>query len=412
MEKKELLIRSLAKTGNGCGYLMENGYTVPYFVPFTAPGDTITLKKEERKKKYVEAELKQILIPSPDRVAVACPHFTSCGGCNLLHVRYQKQVEEKVRILEHIFQRNQIRHPSVKSIIAEPNKNYRYKAKIFLGSNKEGHRKAGFRKRHSNELIPITYCDIIHPKIVSFLQEYNNEKLPARISTQIIALVDETTKELSLTCKTALDPEEETWLASHAHHFNKDITFHYTIGACTLGYNPSVFIQSHLAQNKKLVETVLKHLDHADIIYDLYAGIGNFTIPTSESAGTVYGVEGNEDSAKLMKENTMHNHKKNIVCVAQDTQSFLNDALQKKYPFPKIVILDPPRTGLGEEVAKQLLALSPAKMVYVACDPVALKDDVKILLESYAIEDVTVIDMFPHTEHFETVCVLTRKDMK
>lgn len=415
VKDKELTILSLASTGNGCGFLKEkikkqNGeekeITVPYFVPFSVPGDVITIHNEKKEKKYIQAQLKKIIMPSPHRLDNPCKHYQQCGGCNILHIQYEEQLKQKKEIVKQILERNNITYPDIEVLPSQPNTNYRYKAKAFVMNNREGIIICGFKKKESTTIVPIEECHIVHPKIVAIIKKINELKLTLRDKTEITIVVDFTTQKTKI--ETASTNEEFIKiLQSISDYVNKPVEFSYALGKKKITYDANTFIQSNLEQNKVMVKKILENIDKNDeLVFDLYGGIGNFAITLSDNVEKIYCVEGDANSFAALLKNCTAQRIKNVRCIHEEVRHFLEHTQVQ----PQTVILDPPRIGCDEKIINALLRLAPKKILWVSCNQTALKDNLKMLIKDYVITKLYLIDMFPHTEHIESITVLEKSN--
>ncbi|MFA6088839.1 MAG: hypothetical protein WC755_03165 [Candidatus Woesearchaeota archaeon] len=404
---KQLEILSIASSGKGTGVVKEiqdgKELSVPYFVPCTVPGDIIEIKNEKKSKKYVEAEVDKVIIKSKYRVDGLCPNFTICGGCNILNVDYGEQRRQKLNIVAQILKRNNITHPPIKLIGCEKYFNYRYKAKVFVAV-KDGVLFCGFMKRQSKEVIKVSECKIVHEKIVDFMKKFNDKKISGKYEETISVVVDFVTNNIATFCDTK-NKDTIQFLKDNSSFFNQEINFSYLSNEIPFNYNEKTFIQSNLLQNSKLVDAVISNVDKREVLFDLYSGIGNFAILLSKDSKKILSVEGDLNSFSMQLANCVKNKITNVRCVHDEVFHFLKHTDAK----PSTIILDPPRTGCDEKIIEKIVKLSPKKIIYVSCDPVSLKDNLKLLLKEYKILKMYVVDMFPNTEHIETVSVLERK---
>lgn len=401
---KEIEIISIASTGSGCGFIEEKSFKTPYFIPFSAPGDVISIKNEKKHKKYVEAKIDKIVKPSKNRIEVKCPYFKKCGGCNLLHINYEAQLDEKKQILEHVLKRNNIEHPDINVIGCKDNKNYRYKSKIFVTST-DDRSYCGFKIKKTNDVIEVNSCEVVHKKIANFIKKYNEANLCRARDFQIIATVDYDTEKLSIKaqCKKT---EIMDWIKNNCDYLNDDNEMSYKTNEFKIKYNNGSFIQSNLKQNQVLFSLIEEQIDkNYNVVFDLYGGNGNIAIPLSKKVKELFCVEHSAQALVMMMKNCEENKITNVECRDQDVLEFLD----KNAILPDCIILDPPRIGCDEKVIEHIIKLNPEKIIYVSCNPIALKNDLKPLLNTYQISKLNIIDMFAHTEHMEVVCVLKKK---
>ena len=181
------------------------------------------------------------------------------------------------------------------------------------------------------------------------------------------------------------------------------------IGNYIFKVSANSFFQTNSYQVKTLYDYIIKtaKFKKSDIVYDLYCGTGTIGIYLSSFVKKVYGIELVEDAIKDAKFNAKQNNVKNAYFYACDIKDFFIES-KKEIEKPDTIILDPPRPGLHPDVIKDIIALSPTKVIYVSCNPSTQARDVKIMIENkYKIIDIQPIDMFPHTPHIE--CIITLK---
>lgn len=392
-------ITSIASSGKGVGFVEKDGIKIPYFVAFTAPGDTVDVKNEKKVKRYVEADVDKLFVSSKLRNKKVCHQFGFCGGCNLLHVDYETQVREKTKILTHILDRNKITHPEIEVVKCKDPFNYRYRTKLFF-THQKGRMICGFKKRKSNIVVALRDCQIVHKRIEEFIAKFNSSRLKAKCEFEAFVVVDFESGKLSIATKGVVEKSISKYLEENADFFNEPVDFTYQVGAFTLHYDNKTFIQSNLEQNEELARIVQENVT-GKTVFDLYAGIGNFGIPVSKSVETVYCVEHARGSLKSLEKNIASNSASNVKPVNQDVNAFLLETENSA----DTIILDPPRTGCEAALIKNSKA---ERIIYVSCNPLTLKDDLKTICLKYQIEKIYLVDMFPHTEHIESVTVLSR----
>jgi 23S rRNA (uracil1939-C5)-methyltransferase len=179
------------------------------------------------------------------------------------------------------------------------------------------------------------------------------------------------------------------------------------IGNYIFKISSNSFFQTNSYQVKTLYDYIIKTAEFkkSDIVYDLYCGTGTIGIYISSYVKKVYGIEIVENAIEDAKINAKRNNVKNIFFYTSDMKDYFNN---NKIEKPNSIIIDPPRPGLHPQVVKDIIKLSPSKIIYVSCNPSTQARDVKLFLESkYQISDIQPIDMFPHTPHIE--CVITLK---
>lgn len=354
----ELDITSLAYGGKGVALCNVGDIPFSVFVPMTVPGERVRAKINTVRHRFAEAELLEVQTPSPHRVQPPCEYFAVCGGCDWQHIDYETQLQEKQRLVKEAVSKV-TQQVIVLPIIPSKPYGYRDRARFHVLMN-DGKKKLGLMKRQSNIIIEIKKCIIASAAI-------NRKLLQSR------------TTSLSTAPQIPVD-------------------------GMLLRYPPNVFTQQNFKQNEKLVETVLSFLDaqEDESILDLYAGIGNFSIPAAKKARHVTAVEGVSQAAHAAERNAKQYKIENMSIETADVVTWL---VKHKEKYDK-VILDPPREGLGK-AAVLINERMIEKIVYISCDIRILTRDLKELT-NYKITRVQPIDMAPQTYHLETVVELVR----
>lgn len=401
------------------------------FVPLALPGEEVRVRIVDDKRGYATAEVEEIVTASPQRIAPACPHFGACGGCQYQHATYTAQLASKQEILRETLERGGVYPPEdIAVLAAEP---WAYRNRIRLAFDAAGN--AGYRGRRSHAVVPIAECPIAAPLLV-------------RAGTACSRLLDEIgdkskVREISLFCdaaetallvgvtlasgaKRALDdfaqalaakiPELKgvEFLAEGAKGQPPRSVAQW--GANSLIYRAAgvdyrvdqgAFFQVNRWLVDALVERVTAHA-HGALAWDLFAGVGLFARQLAGRFTRVIAVESAPASIAALA----HNLRGTGASAAKAaTLEFLRR--ERKGDRPDLVILDPPRTGLGPETTALLAEIAAPEIVYVSCDPATLARDLRALVDSrgsarYVIEQITLADLFPQTFHLETVVRLRR----
>jgi 23S rRNA (uracil1939-C5)-methyltransferase len=149
-------------------------------------------------------------------------------------------------------------------------------------------------------------------------------------------------------------------------------------------------------------------LKGSEIVYDLYTGTGTIANYIADSARSVIGIEYIEDAVKDAVINSRLNNIKNTRFVAGDIKSVLNEQFITENGYPDVIITDPPRAGMHEDVIKQIITASPVKVIYISCNPSTQARDIALMSEHYRVVKIQPVDMFPHTHHVENVLLLAK----
>lgn len=407
----KLEIVSLDHQGRGIGKI--DNKTV--FIENALPKEVVEVSITSFKKNYCEASVNKYLQKSTSRIEPICPYFLVCGGCDLLHVPYEKQIEYKNDKIKNIMQRFCKEKFAIKEIITSPDFYYRNKVTYHV---KDG---IGFYKEKSNDLIKIDTCFLADKKIDYV---YNVIKDNANLENikSIVIRASYYTDDIMVVLEINGSINEKHWIdllkdkvSTIIINNNRNFKTIYGNGFVVeklLGLNFMItndaFFQVNTLQAEKLYEKVLEYADIKDneIVLDLYCGTGTIGILASKYAKKVIGIEINGYAVKSANENKELNNITNIEFYAGDT----GKVLSKNNYKVDTVIVDPPRAGLNTQAIEEIISISPKRIVYVSCDPMTLARDLNLLAELYEIKELTPVDMFPNTAHVECVVKLELND--
>ncbi|MDP8225743.1 MAG: class I SAM-dependent RNA methyltransferase [Candidatus Lernaella stagnicola] len=409
----EIVVESIAPSGKGKGRARDMSPKFSFFVEGTVPGDRVLAEVTGGKKRYFEADLIELREVGPDRVAPPCPHYEDCGGCQLQHLDYQAQLEAKRDVLRYHLKRLGFGDVDVPPLVASPNP-LRYRVRSSLDLLPGG--SLGMARRRSRDLVEIRSCHQMHAALESGLFQAAvkfAERYP-RGRVKIVGVLD-STEPRRVFCHPYVDAREmhapSDWflLDSRSLRAAGDALCRYEAFGLDLRYAPDCFTQVNPSLNEKLVGYAVERLapSRSTRVLELYAGIGNFTLPVARHAKRVTAVEWAR-GASFLTENARRNGLSNVTVIGGDAVTTLGSLARKKQQF-EAVLLDPPREGLGPRGVDLLGALGPRRIVYVSCEPKSLLADVARLNGfRYRLASVQAFDMFPQTFHLETVAVLER----
>lgn len=347
----EITIDSLSYNG-GRGVGRHEGIVV--FVPGAAPRDRARVRITSKKAKFWEGELVGLTEPSPLRREPPCPVADRCGGCSWQHITYAAQVEEKKKILTASLRplAKLAKWEWLPFVEAPEEFNYRNRIQVQLQNGKKG-----FFAKRSHDLVATETCLIAEEGINRQLKELKPESGVTRIELRVDGEAD--------------------------------------------------FSQVNAKQNLRLREMVLALSVSlaADWIMDLYCGSGNFTLPLADKFPTakIFAADLSRASIEAARAKSPQ-----IEWIAGDVAKVLKKFDKKS--GVGLIVLDPPRTGCDAEVTREILRLQPKQIVYVSCNPTTFARDAVRMLESgeYTLVSVQGLDMFPQTEHVESVALFVR----
>jgi 23S rRNA (uracil1939-C5)-methyltransferase len=406
------------------------------FVPFTLPGELVEARVLEQKNAFDEASLIQVLNASEDRIPPRCAHFGSCGGCNYQNAAYAAQLQMKISILQETLERASLQSlPAITAHSAEPWE-YRNRARFRIAES-EGTSRFGYNRRNSNEFLAIHECPIsasILVRAAHALLRVADEDAAAkrwlRHATEVEFFTTPDEKKLQMTL---FVQKQQSSFASLCDRLQRQVPELAGAGALLSSAGPQrraskpqplaswgadglsypaagekywVNRGSFFQVNRFLIDQFVHFVTagrQGSLAWDLYAGAGLFSKALRRGFREVVAVEpAATDLSKSFKGPGEYS-------VQTTTVEFLRDAVVQR-KRPDLIVMDPPRAGVGAEVCSLLARLSAPEIVYVSCDPVTLARDLKSLTQSgYKIAELHLVDMFPQTFHLETIAVL-RKD--
>ncbi|MFA9444114.1 class I SAM-dependent RNA methyltransferase [Egicoccus sp. AB-alg6-2] len=387
------------------------------FVPGALPGERVALRVVDDRKRWARAELVEVLTGSDLRAAEDDPQRHRCGGCDLEHVTPAGQLRLKTRVVREQLQRlgGLDAPPVADALEVGPAVGYRNRARFHV----DGDGRLGFFLPGSHDVLPAAGCRALSADVVAVATEIGTTSasevtVRAHGDTRAVVLapgpggleLPEGTFDLLLE-----QPDGTTVAMRGDGVLTEGVAgFHYRFDA-------TAFFQNNTAGAAALVREVLAAVAEpatggveGALVWDLYAGVGLLSLPLAAAGAEVVAVEGHEEAAAWASRNA-DDAGLAVEVRAEGVHRFLRTSRSGDAPTdpPDVVVLDPPRDGAGEDVVRDLVALAPATIVYVACDPAALARDAKMLVAGgYRLAGAQPLDLFPMTHHVETVATFTR----
>ncbi len=433
-------IRDLNHDGDGVGRL-ENLVT---FVPGALPGEEVEVEIESLYKKFLRAKLLDITVKSADRATPPCPHYYSCGGCQLQHLAYQAQLAWKeARVKEALNRIGKLEVPVLPIIGMDSSYRYRNKARFHISADRNSLR-AGFFKSNSRQIIEIEDCLIQHPHnmlaIKAIRKAFADNAAPGGKGRKLLPDIHEAELRSSYATGQVLitlgyrgrlesSVSVEGFSKSISKYLgdklagilvktgrNKNIQYQLISGSpfieeriepfCYRISSPS-FFQVNSQQAKRLFELAASYAGNPDTAYDLYCGTGNFALYLSQAANEVVGVDSEVEAIEDARKNAAANGINNVKFIASPIEKAGELLRQGKRPIT--IILDPPRKGCSASLSKTMAEIKPERIVYISCNPATLARDLGLFQQSgFQAIKAQPVDMFPQTSHVETVALMTR----
>ncbi|WP_339064338.1 23S rRNA (uracil(1939)-C(5))-methyltransferase RlmD [Tepidibacillus marianensis] len=443
----EMDFTDLGHEGEGIGKY--EGYTL--FVPGALPGERAKVKITKVNKNYGFGRLIEILESSPERVQPRCSVYEQCGGCQLQHVSYQGQLEQKRKIVVDNLKRigkleDVIVHPTIGM---DTPWNYRNKSQVPF-AEREGGLIAGFYAKGTHEVIDMKECVIQQEKgdwmtqtVRRIAEELGisaySEQEHRGIIRHVVSRVGVNTGELMLILVTNGKDfnnkdqiierivDEIPGLTSLVQNINEEKTnvilgfksitlwgrdvIYDRIGDVKFAISPRSFFQVNPEQTKGLYDKVLEYaeLTGSENVIDAYCGIGTISLFLAKKSNHVYGVEIIPDAIKDAKNNAKLNGIENVTFEVGAAEKVIPEWAKKGIDVD-VVVVDPPRKGCDEALLQTIIDLKPKRMVYVSCNPSTLARDLRVLEDGgFKTVEVQPVDMFPQTQHVECVVLIERK---
>ncbi len=427
----EITIEKLIYGGEGLAH--HDGSTV--FVPFVLPAERVTAAPVEQKKKFIRARVERLLEPSPDRASARCPHFGVCGGCDYQHIPYDAQLKYKTEILRETLRRiGRVEWPDEITTHASPPWAYRNRAQWKvrpLGEDGAGGMGVGYFRANSTALCAVEDCAILSPLLLKTLLALRTGAaagvLPRELR-EIEAFAGGDDSKLLVTANFAGFPPRAQELVDKLRGILPEIEsllFHdptrermeldgpgfveCEAAGSTYRVGHFSFFQVNRFLATELASVVAQDESDGRLAFDLFAGVGLFSVPLAKRFARVIAVESNPAAARDLEANTSGRVARSgrvIEVRSADVEQFLAKLKEK----PELVVLDPPRAGLTPGIVKHLARISPALITYVSCDPPTLARDLAAFAKAgYEISNIHLFDLFPQTFHMETVVGLRRR---
>ena len=384
LDEVEVVVEKIVAGGNG----LARWQGLPIFVPRSAPGDRLRVGVVQRRPDYARGEILEVLEEGPGRRTPPCPHFGRCGGCDLQHLSDDLQVELKAKaVCETLSRLGGITAAVPLEVIKGDPWAYRQRAQVHTAGHGDDLR-VGFRARRGSEVVEIGSCPILVPELDEKLARLVGD-LPA-IPPKRLDLVVGDGGAFSTAPKTPGLPQGEVQI---------------TVGDIRYELDARCFFQPHRQLVPSLVQQVVGPWRGRQA-YDLYAGVGLFSLPLTHNYEEVVAVEGDSVAGRYLKRNARRGRSENLEFVHSAVESWI-----AKLPYDcDRVVVDPPRMGLSKEICRWIGQRRPRRLTYASCHPAALARDLKSLSPIFEIEKITLLDLFPQTGHMEVVTQLVSRD--
>ena len=470
MKKKNLpLLKDITITGIAAeGKALTRIDDMVVFVPYCVPGDIVDLQVTKKKHSFMEARVERIVKPSEERCEAVCKHYGVCGGCKWQILPYPAQLRYKQQqVTDNLTRIGKVKLPEISPILGSKHiYAYRNKLEFTFADRKwlswdEIHAAGGLDQIDNtyglgfhitncfDKVLDIEECHLmpdinnrIRNGIRRFARDhamtfYNEHTHQGQLRTLILRANHKGEIMLILSFGEPLDDNGFALLEWLHSEFPEIVSLQYVVNTKyndTIGdldiqvffgadhimeemeglqfkVGPKSFYQTNTEQAYELYKVArdFAELTGEELVFDLYTGTGTIANFVAKQAKQVIGIEYVPEAIEDAKVNAKINHLNNTLFFAGDMKDILNEDFIAQYGRPDVIITDPPRAGMHEDVVKTILFAEPKRIVYVSCNPATQARDLALLDEKYEVTKVQPVDMFPHTQHVENVVQLQLK---
>jgi len=438
------------------------------FVPMLIPGDVVDIRVRKKRKKYLEGQVIRFHEYSSKRIKPLCGHFGVCGGCKWQHLPYDLQLQYKQKQVEDNLRRiGKVEIPAVSPIIGS-SEVFRYRNKLeFTFSDKKWLTREEINSDHDFEKedalgfhIPGLFDKVLDIRECHLQPEPSNairdavRRFAHKNSFRFFNLRQQSGFLRNLVIRNSGDgkfmvivvffldePERRNALLDHlASEFPQIASLFYIINTkkndsladqdpvlykgegfltedldvLKFRIGPKSFFQTNTNQALKLfrVAQEMAGLTGSETVYDLYTGTGTIANFIASKSKKVIGIEYIEEAIKDAKVNSSVNKITNTEFFAGDIKDVLSEQFMEEHGYPDVVMTDPPRAGMHEDVIRKIIDADPRKIVYISCNPATQARDVLLLSEKFSVTRIQPVDMFPQTHHVENIVLMERMQGK
>lgn len=457
---REITIESIAAEGKAVAHV--DGQVV--FVPYCVPGDVADLQVTRKKHSFMEARVERVVKPSEKRCESVCKHYGVCGGCKWQILPYSEQLRWKQQqVTDNLVRIGKVELPEIEPILgSEAVYGYRNKLEFTFADHKwltaEQMREKvpfepglGFHIPNCfDKVLDIEECHLM-PEVNNRLRNrvrayaiaegmtfYNEHTHEGMLRTLIVRMNDAGEVMVVVVFGEEMNEKSRGLMTMIQSEFEEVVSLWYCVNKKmndTIGdqelvlyagkdhlietmedlrfkIRPKSFYQTNTRQALRLYEVAREFagLTGKETVYDLYTGTGTIAQFVARQARQVIGIEYVEDAIEDARLNAQMNGIDNVRFFAGDMKDILTREFISEQGQPDVVITDPPRAGMHEDVVKVLLEAAPKRIVYVSCNPATQARDVNLLAADYTVRRVQPVDMFPQTQHVENVVLMEREN--
>jgi 23S rRNA (uracil1939-C5)-methyltransferase len=430
----------LSLSHEGRGIAKNKGKT--QFVHYALPGELVQAEILVHRSKYDELKTVNVLKASDQRVEPKCQYYGVCGGCSLQHMNHGAQLAHKQDVLFDQLERfgNILPEEQLSPVESRPWA-YRSRTRLSVDYGRQGEPlRIGYRKKNSKEILDIEACPVldsalsdVFPELKALLLSLSGSKVVGHLelssSNEGLVLLVRLVKQLAKDDQERLlqfakqrswilylqqkgdESALKVWPEGKGDRISYNLTYESSEDAqLRFSFQPKDFTQINLGVNQQMVQLAIEALDLKpdEKALDLFSGLGNFSLAMAKFAATVVGVEGSQEMVSRGEENAKANNIENARFYASDLYDDFTAQAWAQDSYDKILI-DPPRSG-AFEIVSDIARFKAKRIVYISCNPATLARDAGVLVkQGYRLSKAGILDMFPHTEHLESIAIFDRE---
>ena len=360
----------------------------------------INITKETTK--YYEAEVIKYITKSNNRINVKCPYYNYCGGCNILHMDYNTQIQYKKDKLKNIL--NKFSNIDINVIKNKDIINYRNKIELKIQDNKWG-----YYNSKTHNFIEIKNCILAKESINKVIEnkKYINIKsgnitIRSNYNNEILLSI-KTNDKVNIDINNLKNNIKLVGIVINEKKYYGDNFFYEMINNKLFKVNYNSFFQINNSITKEIINIINDNCC-GKILLDLYCGVGFLGQAISYKFDKIYGIELNRNSIIDAINNARINNINNTYYMCGDSSKLISNIKENI----DTLIIDPPRSGLYKNMINDILKTNSNTIIYVSCNPITLGRDINLLKEKYSVNKIYLLDMFSNTYHFETICILKK----
>jgi len=436
----EVEVKKIHPGGDGLSYIDR----LPLYIPYGVPGDVLKVKIEKRTSEFVSAKISEIVQPSPLRTEPLCPLFPKCGGCQWQMISYEGQLKLKEQLVREAFKK----YAGIEELPLEPisgmERPWRFRNKVQYPVKrvKDGRILLGYYKRDTHRIIDLDSCPVQFEEYDRLMGGFKNliEKEPITVydekvhrgklryfvlrgSEKLKEILVVLVMKLPATSRAlaekivAMNPISIVGVAENLNSRKTNVIFGDRTKAITgrdyyveeildlrLRISATSFFQVNTSQAEKLLKKAIELGGDKDYVVDAYSGVGLFSFAFARNSRKVVGIEEAPSSYYDSLENIDVNGAYNVEFIHGKVEDHL-----LSIGTPDLLIVDPPRKGLGEETLSAIFETRPEELLYVSCNPVSLARDAALLIKNgYHLVFLQPFDFMPHTYHVETLAYFVK----